>query len=470
MNAKSIQQLRIKFILIAMCSVAVVEFFIASFINITNSVTTSNNIHMILDYLCENEGDLLPRGSGTDGSLNNKDESISVPDAHSGAAREESRPDAGDESASASQTEEAGENVIEEYQDLSVFSVFANSITSESSSPEFQYATRYFAVLYDKDGTVTEIKKTHIAAFDDDEASYYSSMARSRGRRYGSFGIYNYEYLVRDDGSSIVVVMDCRTQVHTIFRLFYASVIICLGCLVIIFWPVFIYSNKLIQPEIRNIERQKIFITNASHELKTPLAVIRANTEVLEMLNGSNEWTESTMRQVDRMNGLIKNLVQIARAEEQADKSALSRIDVGKIVAETADTFRTVAESDGKTMATDINDDVTIIADEAMIRQLTSLLVDNAIKYCDDGGTVTIHASKKGRAARIVVSNNFADGANVDYSHFFERFYRNDPSHNTEKGGYGIGLSIAESIVRQYRGDISASWKNGVISFTCIIP
>ena len=439
MNAESIRQLRIRFIIIAMLSVALVELFITAFLNITNVLTTHNNIHTILDHICENGGDLP-------------------------------LDDISSEHDSSGHTAEEIENNINQGQDFSVFSIFMNSYMSDSSSPEFQYATRYLAVLYDENDEVVEIKRTHIAAFDDDQAVAYSRVAKRREKKYGIMGIYYYEYRKSADGSSIVAILDCRTQVHMMLRLFYSSLIICIGLLLIILWPVYIFSNQLIQPELRNIERQKQFITNASHELKTPLAVIRANTEVLEMIEGENEWTESTMRQVDRMSGLIQNLVQIARAEEQADKSDMNELNFGEIIDDIVKTFRPVAEQDGKTMATEIQGDVTIVADESVIRQLASLLVDNAIKYCDPEGTITVQVSKKGKAARLVVSNNYAAGANTDYSRFFERFYRSDQSHNTEKGGYGIGLSIAESIVRQYRGSISVSWKNGIISFTCIIP
>ena len=136
---------------------------------------------------------------------------------------------------------------------------------------------------------------------------------------------------------------------------------------------------------------------------------------------------------------------------------------------DTADTFAPVATQDGKELVQEIEENVRLVADEAAIRQLASLLLDNAIKYCDDGGKVVAHLSKKGRGIRLVVSNTYAAGESVDYSRFFERFYREDSSHNTEKGGYGIGLSIAESIVSSYNGSISASWKNGMISFTCIL-
>ena len=106
-------------------------------------------------------------------------------------------------------------------------------------------------------------------------------------------------------------------------------------------------------------------------------------------------------------------------------------------------------------------------AEPNQISQLTALLVDNAIKYCDDGGEITVELSQKGRYIRLIVSNSYAEGANQDYRRFFDRFYREDEAHTQGRGGYGIGLSIAEGLMEQYRGSIDVSWKDGVISFTC---
>ena len=222
------------------------------------------------------------------------------------------------------------------------------------------------------------------------------------------------------------------------------------------------------------MEKQKQFITNASHELKTPLAVIKANTEMQEMLDGESEWSQSTLRQVDRMNGLIGNLVQIARAQERS-AGAVRAIDIAPAVRETADSFVPVAVSAGKTLTREIPDSLILKADESRIRQLTSLLADNAVKYCDDGGAILIRLAHSGRNAVLTVSNDYAEGADVDYSRFFERFYRQDESRTistdahgaASKSGYGIGLSIAESIVKSMNGSIRVSWKDGRISFTC---
>ena len=231
-------------------------------------------------------------------------------------------------------------------------------------------------------------------------------------------------------------------------------------------------TGKLIQPEIENSRRQKQFITNASHELKTPLAVIRANTELLEVTEGENEWTRSTLNQVDHMSGLIQNLVLISKAQEREDTSILSEIDASGIVKQTISSFEPLAKNKGKELESKVDDNVSVVADESKLRQLTTILLDNAIKYCDDGGKISVALSqlKRGKnKIRLVVSNNYAEGEKIDCNRFFDRFYREDQSHNIDKGGYGIGLSIAESICKQYGGSIRAMFKDGIICFICQI-
>ena len=143
-------------------------------------------------------------------------------------------------------------------------------------------------------------------------------------------------------------------------------------------------SKGIVRTEMENMEKQKQFITNASHELKTPLAVIKANTEMQEMMDGESEWSQSTLRQVDRMTGLIGNLVQIVRAQEMTD-GELAPTDVALAVSETVDSFAPVAVSEGKKLEKEVPDSLVIRSNDSSMRQLTSLLVDNAIKYCDDG-------------------------------------------------------------------------------------
>ena len=169
------------------------------------------------------------------------------------------------------------------------------------------------------------------------------------------------------------------------------------------------------------------------------------------------------------MNGLIQNLVMIAKAEEREDKSKLAEINASETAEQTVTPYKALAEQTGKTLKTDIEKDVMVTSDESKLRQIITILVDNAIKYCDDNGEVDVrlNPTRHGQLRmRLVVSNSYKDGAGIDCNRFFDRFYREDQSHNIDKGGYGIGLSIAESICRQYGGNIKAAWKDGIISFT----
>lgn len=419
MNAAAIRTLRRNFILISMLSFIAVMVFTGGLINLTNNIKVRNDMSDVLDYIIENKGDMPEHDE--DGE-----------DSESGAF--------------------------------------------QALSPEARYSARYFAVLYDKDGQIAEdgLKLNHIRSVNQDEAVKLANAILESNSPFGTIGeYYFYKSAVYEDGSSIVVVMDASTLIDLNKSIIHSTVLICGAGLLLTFLAVLSVSGRMIRPEIENARRQKMFITNASHELKTPLAVIRANTELEELMNGETEWTQSTLRQVDRLNGLIQNLVMIARSQEAEDPGVRGDIDASAAILDSIKPYESVARQQGKSLTTDITPDIHMNAVESRIRQLTVLLIDNAFKYCDEKGLVHVSFSRVriGRQVRLTVSNSYAAGKDVDYSRFFERFYREDSSHssNEDKGGYGIGLSIAESICTQYKGNIRASWKDGIITFTCLL-
>lgn len=341
--------------------------------------------------------------------------------------------------------------------------------------PEFTYSARYFSVVFDVWGKPSKVDVKRVASVDREEAIEY---ARAAIESYdesltvslldmGMVDTFFYKVAPLEDGGTIAAFLDCSFQMQVNQEVGVTTLIICAVGLSGSFLLVLLLSKRAIRPEIENARRQKQFITNASHELKTPLAVIRANTEVIEMLQGESEWTQSTMSQVDRMDGLVQNLVMIARAAEREDRSSMGEIDVGQLVSDTVDPFRALARQENKELACVAEEDVRMVADASAIQQLCTLLVDNAIKYCDDGGQVLVEvASPRRERVTITVSNTFAEGKNAQFGKFFERFYRDDEAH-TDEGGYGIGLSVAESICMRYDGSIKAAWKNGMAVFTC---
>ena len=285
---------------------------------------------------------------------------------------------------------------------------------------------------------------------------------------YGHQGRIWYKYVDEPDGKTIAFI-DGTTEVYALRRLFLIAMIVCVAGLAVTYILVVHFSELVVASEVENFEKQKDFITNASHELKTPLSVIRANTEMSQMLNGEDEWSESTLKQIDHMNGLIANLVMISKAQELEDKTEMAPIDVSEVVEISVKSFESVALKSKITLEKNITPNVVFTADSSKIMQLTTILLDNAIKYCDENGTVRVELLAYRKGMKLTVSNSYKDGGNVDYNKFFERFYREDKSHNIDKGGYGIGLSIAENICRQYNGDIKATWKNGEISFICLL-
>ena len=332
----------------------------------------------------------------------------------------------------------------------------------------FQY--RFFSAVVDKDGNITSLNLSSISDLTDKQVENYLIKINKSGDTRGDFRYNNhtYSYLVTDesDDSTLIVVLDSTNQVEENITLVHLSLWMSGVSFAFFFLMVSIFSGRVIEPFIRNYERQRRFITNAGHELKTPLAIISANNELVEMMNGESEWTKSTNDQVERMTGLINSLVAMARLEEQPEV-VLTDLNFSAIAEDAAEDFKGPVIKDGKQFVMEIQPDIHVKAEEKSLFELVTLLVDNANKYCDAGGTVSVKLSKANRLskARLEISNTYAEGKNVDYSKFFERFYREDESHNNKKSGYGIGLSMAQTMVKLFKGSISVSYSGDTITF-----
>lgn len=326
---------------------------------------------------------------------------------------------------------------------------------SNTRSAEMPYQSRYFTVYFDADGNITNTDMMHIAAITATEAQEYAVKVYSSDKTSGMFHSYRYKKASKEDGSSFVVFVDMSSSIYNAYTLLLSSLLVGAFALIAMFILVYIFSTQAVAPVVESLEKQKRFITDAGHELKTPLAVISANVDVLELEAGKNEWTSSIRNQLKRMNSLVKNLLTLSRMDEERMHVVFSDFDLSKTVLETGTSFQAMAESKNKRYQIDVEDGIHITGDKNSINQLVSLLLDNAMKYSSDNGYIHL-LLQKDKIITLEVSNtcDYIPDGNLD--RLFDRFYRADTSRSRDTGGYGIGLSVARAIAQSHGGDITA--------------
>ncbi len=334
------------------------------------------------------------------------------------------------------------------------FNAFLNPFNEASA--ETPFSTRYFVVEI-IGNKVTRISTEHIAAVDHTLAFEYASEVYKGDYGYGFVDVYRYYYVDQGIKSMMVFVDFQEDMIQTVMlatiSTFVSGITVFL-LLLCVYW----LSKKALKPVGDSIVKQKQFITDASHELKTPLAIISADVEVLEMTEGNNEWLTSIKNQTERMNHLVKNLVDLSRLHEMQDESSKAYFDLSGALLETAQNFEALATVQSKNYAYSAVSDVKYYGNEGEIRQLITILCDNAIKYTPDGGSIRLTLYKAGKNIIIEITNTCDNIDSETVSRMFDRFYRADSSRerNTKIGGYGIGLSIAKAITERHKGKIRA--------------
>ena len=336
-----------------------------------------------------------------------------------------------------------------------------DSFGQRGMSPETPYESRFFSVLLSEDGQVLEIDTGQIAAVDAEDAAAYAQSVVASGRSSGFWG--NYRYLIsREDGDSQVIFLDCGRSLSSFRATLFASVALSLVGLGAVLVLLLILSSRIVRPMAESYEKQKQFITDAGHELKTPMTIISADADLAEMECGENQWLADIRRQAQRLTGLTNDLIYLSRMEEEQPRLQLIEFPLSDVVEEMVQSFAAPAQSQGKELLVTIQPMLSCTGDEKAIRQLVSILLDNALKYSPAGGRLAVKLEKQGRSIALTVSNTAAqllDRAKLP--HLFDRFYRTDQSRNSQTGGYGLGLSIARSIVLAHKGKIRAESADG---------
>lgn len=337
-------------------------------------------------------------------------------------------------------------------------------------TPETAFETRYFIVELTEQREVKAVNLEHIAAFDRHSVTETISKVIQAGGSRGYVDYYRFGLFPSEDGGSTMIVMDCFLMLQAADNMLRITVIIFCVCALIVFLLLLFFSGLAIRPFAENLERQRQFVTDASHELKTPLSILSADLDLLSDSCGESRWLGSARTQIARLDKLIRNLVELARAEETIREGASGVFSLSDIALASAEAFAPLAEAEGNTLAAEVAAGVELRGVQDDLFRLFSILLDNAVKYCDAGGTIRLSVSQRGRTVRLSVSNPCAGLNPAQLPRYFDRFYRADSSRSRTTGGYGIGLSTARAIVARHRGRLTNHYANGIITFTALLP
>lgn len=327
----------------------------------------------------------------------------------------------------------------------------------QDMSPETPYESRYFSVLMSSDGNVVFTETSKIAAVDSQKAEEYATEIVKSGKTRGFIDEYRY-ICHKEAEQSRIIFLDCGRRIDSFHTFLSISIFMSLGGFLIVSLIVTVLSGRIIRPIAESYEKQKRFITDAGHEIKTPLTIINTNIDILEMETGENECLYDIRQQARRLGSLTNDLVMLARMEELENDLQKIEFPISEVVLEAVHPFYTLASQQKKELVCDIEPLLSINGNVKTVQQLVSILMDNALKYSPCGGKLSLELCRQNKTVSLSVSNTTeADVEQENLTYVFDRFYRADASRNSETGGHGIGLSVAKAIVAAHGGRIQAT-------------
>ena len=422
-----IKRLRIRLIAVTMLSLSLVLLVILGGVNLMNYRKTVSDADMILELLAANEG-AFPQRMRMDDPLPRR------------------------ERADSPMTEEG-------------------LLRKRGFSDETPYESRFFSVLLDRDGQVLGADVGKIAAVDESMAAAYAQAVLSVGQSRGFMDSYRFLCSSEANGTR-VIFLDCGRSLSGLRTVLAASVALATLGLLAVLALLAVFSRRIVHPLAESYEKQRRFITDAGHELKTPLTIIGADADLLELELGENEWLADIRSQVIRLTGLTQDLIYLSRMDEAQPQLQRIEFPLSDVAEEVAQSFQGPTLAQGKALELHIQPLLSYTGDEKSLRQLISILLDNAVKYSPSGAAISISLKREGRCLRLCVANPTAQPiSDEQLAHLFDRFYRVDSSRASETGGYGLGLSIAQSIASAHKGKIRAeSPEKDMLAMTVTLP
>ena len=323
-------------------------------------------------------------------------------------------------------------------------------------SLEISYESRFFtAVVFDgRSGIV--LNTDHVAAIGDDEALSIAQKAQDLSAWQGFIG--DYRFLKKmESGKLLMIFLDCGRKLDSFWNMAKIHAAISVLSLAVVFGILLILSGKIVRPVAEAHEKQKQFISVAGHEIKTPLTIIDADSELLRLdIGEQNEWLEDICNQTKRLTNLTNELLQLSKLDEYNGSDTKIEFPLSDIIFDAVRSFQVLADKKQIRFQVEIEPMLSYYGDENQIRRLAGILFDNAIKYASGTGPVQVELKKRKHGIEFSVENPADQASREQCGCFFDRFYRTEQAQRSESGGYGLGLAIAKSIVEAHHGEITA--------------
>jgi len=327
-------------------------------------------------------------------------------------------------------------------------------------SPEVPFESRYFIALVSEDGEIIQTNVSKIVSVEEADVENYVEKVFQKKKTQGFVEQFRYSVSSSEVGIKIVF-LDCGRKLDAFYSFMWTSIAIGFCGCVIVFLVFFFVAGRIIRPISESYEKQKRFITDAGHEIKTPLTVINANVDLLESEIPDSEELSDIRIQTKKLTDLTNNLVSLSRIEE-TEKIQKIEFPASELICEEAASFNALAASQNKKYIINVEPNVSLKGYPDDVRKLISVIVDNAMKYSPEGTEIELKSMTTKKYLIIVVTNqSYGSISDTDIANVFNRFYRTDSSRGMSIGGHGIGLSIAKAIVDKHGGKINAETKTG---------
>lgn len=328
-------------------------------------------------------------------------------------------------------------------------------------------ASRFFIVRTDINGNILDVNIDQISSIDEETAKSYAWKVLQSDEISGQ--VDGYKFAVKKVGAhQLMFFMKTAVQSENFYMVLFVSCAIAVLCWLILLVIVILLSGRVIRPVLAGMEKQKQFITNAGHEMKTPLAIIQSNNDTMALIHGENKYNTHIRNQTKRLNILMTNLLTLARLDEEISLP-METVNVSQITNELLPVYMEEAKTQNLTFSVQIEPDITIQTNKDSFCQIVTSLLDNALKYTTDGGDVSFSLTRNGKHIQMMEENTCDTALEPDPERLFERFYRGDDARTQKKAtsGYGIGLSAARAICENFGGTLTAEYPSeGKIRFT----